>query len=117
MVLVDHVGARSGVRRTSPLLSFEEHGAVVVAASKAGQPTNPAWLSNLRAHPDTTVQVRAEVRAVRARVADDAERERLWSRFIELYPPFEFYAQLAGRRTIPIVLLEPRAADTGAGGW
>ena len=43
--------------------------AIVVMASKAGQPTHPAWFHNLEANPDTAVQIGSVVREVRARVA------------------------------------------------
>src|ERR1700730_9221594 len=69
IVLVDHTGARSGVHRTSPLSYHAVGDANVIAACKAGQPTNPAWFHNLNAHPDTTIQIGAMVRKVRARVA------------------------------------------------
>jgi deazaflavin-dependent oxidoreductase (nitroreductase family) len=109
IALVDHVGARSGKRRTSPLIYFEQDDVVVVVASKAGQPTHPAWFHNLAANPDTTLQIGREVRAVRARVASDDERRQLWPALTALYPGYDFFAQLAKGRTIPIVLLAPRA--------
>ena len=65
---------------------------VAVVASKAGQPTNPAWFHNLKANPDTTIQIGREVRSVRARVATDEERERLWPQFVAFYPGYEFFA-------------------------
>ena len=57
--------------RTTPLLYFvdpENPDDLVVVASYGGHPRHPAWFHNLRAHPDTTVQVRDEVRPVHARV-------------------------------------------------
>ena len=42
IVLVDHTGARSGEKRTSPLMYLEDGDAIVVMASKSGQPTHPA---------------------------------------------------------------------------
>jgi deazaflavin-dependent oxidoreductase (nitroreductase family) len=108
IALVDHTGAKSGVKRTSPLMYKETDGAVAVVASKAGQPTNPAWFHNLAANPDTTVQIGSEVRKVRARVATEEERERLWPRFVAFYPGYDFYRRHARNRTIPIVILEPR---------
>ncbi|MVU82579.1 nitroreductase family deazaflavin-dependent oxidoreductase [Nocardia sp. ET3-3] len=108
LLLLEHVGARSGVTRTSPLMYVEDGAAVAVAASKAGQPEHPGWYHNLIAHPDTTIQIGGEVRPVRARVANPAERERLWPRFVATVPDFAFYQRHAGTRTIPVVLLEPR---------
>lgn len=113
MLLLDHVGARSGTARTTPLLYVahpDDPDTVVIVASYGGHPRHPAWFHNLRAHPDTTVQVRDEVRPVRARVAGDAERERLWPAAIATYGPFAGYQRRADEagRTIPFVVLERR---------
>lgn len=107
MLLLDHVGARSGRRRTSPLAYVRDGDAYVVIASKGGHPRHPGWFHNLRAHPDTTVQVGARRIPVRARVATPQERERLWPRAVEMWGPYESY-QRRTERTIPLVVLEPR---------
>ena len=108
IVLVDHIGAKSGAKRTSPLMYHEDGDAVAVVASKAGQPTNPAWFHNLQANPDTTIQIGSVVREVRARVATNEERERLWPKFVAFYPGYEFFQRNAKGRKIPIVILDPR---------
>lgn len=108
IALIDHVGAKSGLKRTSPVMYLEDGDAIVVMASKAGQPTNPAWFHNLVANPETMVQTGPEVRAVRARVAEGEERERLWARFVAIYPGSDFYRRNAEGRQIPIVVLDPR---------
>ncbi len=107
MLLLDHVGAKSGVHRTSPLLYISDGDNVAIIASKGGYPKNPAWFYNLRANPETTVQVGAEKRPVRAREATAAERERIWARATELWPQYEAY-QARTERQIPIVVLERR---------
>ena len=63
MLLLDHVGAKSGTKRTSPLLYVRDGEDLVIVASKGGFPKNPAWYHNLMANPDTTVQVGSEQRA------------------------------------------------------
>lgn len=108
IALVDHIGARTGKRRTSPLIYHEQNDVVAVVASKAGQLTHPAWFHNLTANPDTTIQIGRDARAVRARVADDDERRRLWPALTAIYSGYDYFAQLAEGRTIPIVLLAPR---------
>jgi deazaflavin-dependent oxidoreductase (nitroreductase family) len=108
IVLVDHTGAKSGVRRTSPLMYREDGDAIAVVASKAGQPTHPAWFHNLKTNPDTTIQIGSEVRDVRARVATDEERDRLWPLFVAFYPGYDFFQRNAKGRRIPIVILDPR---------
>jgi deazaflavin-dependent oxidoreductase (nitroreductase family) len=109
IALIDHVGARSGVKRTSPLMYHEDGDAVAVVASKAGQPTHPAWFHNLRANPDTRMQIGSVVREVRARVATDEERDRLWPAFVAIFPGYDFYQRHAKGRRIPIVMLDPRS--------
>jgi deazaflavin-dependent oxidoreductase (nitroreductase family) len=108
MLLLDHVGARSGIRRTTPLLYVADGEDLVVVASKGGYPKHPAWFHNLRAHPETSVQVGREKRDVRARVATDAERPRLWKQAVASYKGYEDYQERSKGRTIPIVVLEPR---------
>ena len=107
MLLLDHVGARSGVHRTAALLYVPDGDNVAIIASKGGYPKNPAWFYNLKAHPETTVQIGREVRRVRARVAGAEERDRLWNQFVALYPGTEAYQRNAGDREIPIVVLDP----------
>ncbi|HXR60580.1 MAG TPA: nitroreductase family deazaflavin-dependent oxidoreductase [Solirubrobacterales bacterium] len=108
MLLLDHVGAKSGVHRISPLQYVEDGEDVVVIASKGGFEKHPAWFHNLKAHPDTTVQIGSERRPVHARVVEDPdERERLWAKAVAVYRPYEDYQARAGRET-PLVVLEPR---------
>ena len=70
--------------------------------------SHPAWFHNVNAHPDVRVELRGEVRAVRARIAEGAERERLWNKAVQAWPDYERYEQRAPHRTIPVVVLEPR---------
>jgi F420H(2)-dependent quinone reductase len=107
MLLLDHVGARSGAKRTSPLVYISDGENLVLVASKGGHPKNPAWFHNLRAHPDTTVQVGSRRIEVKAHVADANERERLWPQVVKVYSGYESY-QRHTEREIPLVILEPR---------
>ena len=59
-LLLDHVGAKSGTKRTSPLTYIPDGDNLVIVASKGGNPRHPAWFHNLRANPDVTIQVRDE---------------------------------------------------------
>src|SRR4030088_3622259 len=78
VLLVDHVGAKSGTRRTSPLAYARDGENVILIASKGGYPKNPAWFHNLLANPDTQVQVGSRRRAGRARAAHAAGGGGLW---------------------------------------
>lgn len=108
MLLLDHVGAKSGKKRTAPLLYVADGPDLVIVASKGGFPKHPAWFHNLKANPDTTVQVGREKRAVHARVATDEERPRLWEKAVASYGGYREYQARSKGRTIPLVVLEPR---------
>jgi deazaflavin-dependent oxidoreductase (nitroreductase family) len=108
MLLLDHVGAKSGTKRTSPLLYFPDGDDVVIVASKGGYPKHPAWYHNLMANPDTTAQIGRERRSVHARVATPEERERLWPRAVKTYYGYADYQKRSKGREIPLVILEPR---------
>ena len=108
MLLLDHVGAKSGKKRTSPLLYVRDGDDVVIVASKGGFPKNPAWYYNLVANPDTTVQIGSEKRRVHARVANKEERKRLWPKAVKAYRGYEDYQARSRGREIPLVILEPR---------
>ncbi len=107
MLLLDHVGAKSGIKRTTPLVYVDDHPDVVLVASKGGHPRNPAWYHNLRANPDTTVQIGAERVRVHARVATPEERKRLWPKALATYSGYRGYQERT-EREIPLVILERR---------
>ena len=106
MLLLDHVGAKSGVKRTTPLAYVPDGDDVVLVASKGGHPRNPAWYHNLKANPDTTVQVGSEMRKVHAHVATPQERERLWPKAVSINKGYASY-QKKTTREIPLVILHP----------
>jgi deazaflavin-dependent oxidoreductase (nitroreductase family) len=107
MLLLDHRGAKSGTKRTTPLVYVDDPPNIVLVASKGGHPRNPSWYHNLRANPDTTVQVGSSRREVRARVATPEERRRLWPKAVRTYSGYAGYQERTSRE-IPLVVLEPR---------
>jgi deazaflavin-dependent oxidoreductase (nitroreductase family) len=107
MLLLDHVGAKSGTKRTSPLLYVDAGDDVAIIASKGGFPKHPAWFHNLKANPETTIQIGTERRPVRARVATGEERDELWEKAATAYGGYEGY-QARTDRKIPVVVLERR---------
>jgi len=106
-ILLTHTGARSGTRRTTPLLYFTEGDKVVLIASKGGAPQHPGWYHNLKAHPE--VEASSDGRSERyvAREAEGAERERLWQLATKLYSGYEEYQARATNRRIPVIVLDP----------
>jgi len=108
LLLLHHVGAKSGLERVNPLAYQRVGDAYAVFASKGGAPTNPDWFHNLVAHPEVSIEVGSERLDVTARVASDEERERIWSAQKAAFPNFaEYEVKAAGSRKIPVVVLDP----------
>lgn len=109
VVLLHHVGAKSGTERVTPLVCRRDGDRVVVFGSKAGATTHPDWFHNLVAHPDVTIEIGTDADVpVRAVVLEGDERDRIWDAQATEVPQFAEYAQKAGTRTIPVVALENR---------
>ena len=106
ILLLHTRGARSGEPRTTPLLYTPDGDSFIVVASKAGAQHHPAWYHNLRAHPDDiAIEITGTRMPMRARVADGAERARLWALVNDNYSGYDTYQSRATGRTIPVVVL------------
>jgi deazaflavin-dependent oxidoreductase (nitroreductase family) len=106
LLLLHHRGAKSGQERVTPLVYLGEGGRYVIFASKAGAPTHPAWYHNLKANPETVVEVGTETVPVTVTEATDAERDRLYNAQAESMPQFTEYAEKTDR-VIPVLVLTP----------
>ena len=102
------VGAKSGEPRKTPLLYLRSGEAYVLVASQTGKPRNPAWYYNVKAHPDVEFLPRGGPKGrFTAREAEGEERERLWAEANDHYAGFDDYAERAGGRVIPVIVLDP----------
>jgi deazaflavin-dependent oxidoreductase (nitroreductase family) len=108
-LLLTTKGRKSGEPRSLPLIYGEAGESHVIIASKGGLPTHPVWYLNLLAEPECEIMVGAKRIRARARVAEGAERERLWAQMAKIYPPYDEYQSRAAGRTIPVVVLDPVA--------
>jgi deazaflavin-dependent oxidoreductase (nitroreductase family) len=106
LLLLHHVGARSGKDRINPLVYHQDGDRYVIFASKAGAPTNPDWFHNLRANPDVSIEVGTDTIDVVASEASGEERDRLFRDQVERSPQFGEYERNTDR-VIPVVLLTP----------
>lgn len=107
MLLLHHVGARTGTERVTPLMYQPVDGGYAVFASKGGADHNPGWFHNLKANPETEVEVGSGTVAVRARFAEGDEHTRIWEKQKADYPFFADYEAKTARDRIPVVVLEP----------
>jgi len=108
LVILHSTGARTGTERVNPVLAIPADDGWLIAASKAGAPDNPGWYANLLAHPDVTIEVGADTIDVTASEVVGDDYPAAWARFTSRSPAFERYAEQAGARHIPVLLLTPR---------
>ena len=108
VVIVTHVGNKTGAIRKTPLMRVKDGANYVLIGSQGGAPTHPAWVHNLRANPAIELRDLTEVRKMRVREVEDAvERARLWQLAVAAYPPYDDYQAKTGRR-IPVFVAEPQ---------
>lgn len=105
-LILKTTGRRSGEAKLMPLIYGQDGGRFVIVASKGGAPNHPAWFLNLEADPKVEFQVVDKKYRGLARIAEDAERERLFAMMAGIYPPYIAY-QARTEREIPVVQLEP----------
>ena len=106
VLLLHHVGRKTGSKRVTPLLFLADGEQLVIVGSKGGAARHPAWFHNLKATPLTTVEVARRRLRVRAREASEDERTALWPRLIAIYPSYAIYQERT-ERALPVVILEP----------
>jgi deazaflavin-dependent oxidoreductase (nitroreductase family) len=114
VVMLTTTGARSGRRRTVPVLGIPTRGELAVIASNFGQHKHPAWYYNLRAHPEAEASVDGVHRRVRAVEADEQRRAEIWEEGLRVYPGFAMYERRASHRRISVFVLEPVSSGATA---
>jgi deazaflavin-dependent oxidoreductase (nitroreductase family) len=109
VLVMETVGAKSGIRRRTPLVFATDGDDLVLVASSGGAKKHPAWFYNVRKNPDLKVWAnKGRGGDYVARVAEGAERERLWRIAAELYPGYDTYDVRSGAREIPVIALSPK---------
>jgi F420H(2)-dependent quinone reductase len=106
VIVLETVGAKSGLIRRTPLMRVEHDGRYLAVASMGGAPRHPAWYRNVTANPSVRLWDGKAVHELTARELTGDERARWWSRACTAFPPYADY-QSATDRVIPVLLLEP----------
>jgi deazaflavin-dependent oxidoreductase (nitroreductase family) len=101
LLLLITTGAKSGQTRVSPLAYFRVDGKLIIIGSFAGSPVHPAWVHNLRAHPQAHVEVGTDAFDVTARELQSGERDELFNQIAAAAPGFAEY-QSKTSRVIPL---------------
>jgi deazaflavin-dependent oxidoreductase (nitroreductase family) len=107
VLTVTTTGARTGQRRSAPLIGVPAGDDLAVIGTSFGQPRTPGWYHNMRADPQVEVTYRDKTVNAIAREADDAEREIVWSRAKSIYAGYGRYASRIKGRPIHIMILGP----------
>jgi deazaflavin-dependent oxidoreductase (nitroreductase family) len=105
LVLVHHVGAKSGTERIAPLVPLLDDGRIFIFASKGGADTNPDWYHNLVANPETVVELGPDTFPVTARVLSGSERDDVYAKQVAVEPQFGEYERKTSR-VIPVLELQ-----------
>jgi deazaflavin-dependent oxidoreductase (nitroreductase family) len=105
LLLLTTTGAKSGQRRTTPLVYMPDGDRMIIFATKAGAPTNPDWYHNLVAHPQVTVEVGTETFEAVSVVITGEERNRLYAQQAAKNPGFAEY-ETKTTRLIPVIALK-----------
>ncbi len=110
LLLLTTTGARTGERRTTPVAFHRQGDRYVIAATKGGAPSHPAWYHNLVKDPNVTIEVGTEKFPARATVVKGAERDRLYETHASAMPHLGFreYPKRT-KRVIPVIVLEPKS--------
>ena len=105
MLLLHHIGARSGIERITPL-AYRPHGdgRYVIVASNGGSPTHPGWYHNLKANPVVEVEVGTETITACAEELEVAAHHPLWSELVAASTSLREYQANTARR-IPMLML------------
>jgi deazaflavin-dependent oxidoreductase (nitroreductase family) len=108
IVQLTTTGAKSGARRTIPLVAIPEAERLVIIASNFGRSSHPAWYYNLKAHPRVTAAFEGRVQEMVAREMEGEERDQWYERGIAIYPGWVDYRTRTSRhRRIPVFELIP----------
>jgi deazaflavin-dependent oxidoreductase (nitroreductase family) len=110
MVLIHHVGRKSGKEYVNPLVYLPgDDDSIYLFASKGGAPENPEWYRNLVAAGHATVEVGSSTYPVTVIEISGDERDRIYAEQVKLMPGFGEYAQKTeGIRKIPVLRLKRR---------
>jgi deazaflavin-dependent oxidoreductase (nitroreductase family) len=112
LILIHHIGARSGIERVTPIAcSPRGEGRFAIWAANGGSPTHPNWYYNLKAHPQITVEVGTQTFTVLAQELAGTARAELWPKLVAEWPkpvagsPDLGAAQAKTTRQFPLFML------------
>lgn len=107
ILMLTTTGAKSGKKRTVPVVGIPTDDGVAVIASNYGQEKHPAWHYNLAKNPEAEVGMDERTWRVHAVEVEGERRERVWQQALKIYPGYNTYEKRADHRRIHVYVLEP----------
>jgi deazaflavin-dependent oxidoreductase (nitroreductase family) len=110
MILVHHIGRKSGKEYITPLVYLPGEGdddSIYIFASKGGAPTHPDWYVNLVSAGQATIEVLGRTQQATVTEVIGDERDRIYAEQVKRMPGFGEYEQKTeGIRKIPVLRLK-----------
>ena len=104
--LLTVVGAKTGQRRTIPLIHVPQGADELLVGSQAGLDRDPVWTRSVRANPEVEVTFAGRRRRLVARQLDAREKAEVWPHVCGIYPAYDEY-QARTDRDIPVFRCTP----------
>jgi deazaflavin-dependent oxidoreductase (nitroreductase family) len=105
LVLIHHIGVKTGIERVTPLAySQQPDGSLVIAASNGGSARHPAWYHDLKAQPEIEVERGTDRFAAVAEEVTGAAHAGLWAQLVAESPALGTFQAMTTRR-IPLFTL------------
>lgn len=97
-------GRKSGIPRSTNLLTIPDGDEWLIAGSYFGAPKPPLWVANLRAAERAQIRYRNTDHTVTWRELEGEDRAAAWRTMLATWPNFDMYEQRTERR-IPVFRL------------
>ena len=108
VVLLTTTGAKSGRRRTVPLLYVDRgEDEIAIIGTRFGNTKHPAWYHNLNADPTCQVEIKGRSWMASSRFANEDERAEIWSQAVRNYSGYDVYKNWTEGRVPPVLILTP----------
>jgi deazaflavin-dependent oxidoreductase (nitroreductase family) len=111
VVLLHHIGCKSGTQYTTPLVGAMDGDAYLVCGSAGGAPADPAWVANIeQGSGATTLEVGDKALEVKTKVvrSGSPDWELLYAIWSQYWPDSKEYEK-RGTRNFPVIRLDPVA--------
>jgi deazaflavin-dependent oxidoreductase (nitroreductase family) len=105
VLLLQHVGAKSGADRETPLVYATDGDDIILIASAGGAPNHPAWYHNLVANPACHVIAKDRTGDYVAEELTGDDYDAMWAKALDVYGGYGVYQERAGDRHIPLLRL------------